>query len=66
MYNVWTQSARDCYQRHKTGIRCKGCFYEDFFTRPTKREHITRRDYVSSCNMKNVIIELVKTIGLPD
>jgi len=51
-YEHWTISAIDCFKR---GCVCQGCFYDDFFRfKPDK------------CKMKQVVIELVRTLGLPD
>ena len=47
----WTITAIECYMR---GCVCKGCIYNDFFESEVK------------CQMKNVVIELVKKIGTPD
>ena len=60
----WTISARECYLRQQTGLGCKGCFYEDFFTKPTRLSEWKLGEY-ATCQMKKSIIELVKTIGVP-
>lgn len=46
----WTQTAIECYQR---GCRCKGCFYENYFTK-------------GKCQMKYTVLELVRQLGAPN
>lgn len=46
----WTPAAIDCYKR---GCRCKGCFYENYFTK-------------SKCQMKSTVLELVRQLGVPN
>lgn len=46
----WTPAAIECYSR---GCRCKGCFYEDFFTK-------------SKCQMKYTVLQLVRQLGAPN
>lgn len=48
-FKRWTPAAIDCYLR---GCRCKGCFYEDYFTK-------------SKCQMKYTVLDLVKKLGVP-
>lgn len=60
----WTISAKECYRRQKAGLGCKGCFYEDFFTKPRNMKEWKLSEY-ATCQMKKSIIELVKTIGAP-
>lgn len=48
-FKRWTPAAIDCYTR---GCKCKGCFYEDYFTK-------------SKCQMKYTVLELVKKLGVP-
>jgi len=47
----WTDTAIMC---HKRGCKCKGCFYENFFS-----------DKNQKCQMKAAVLELVRKIGLP-
>lgn len=52
--HTWTKSAVMCYER---GGVCKGCYYENFFT---------KGDFdVQTCQMRKSIIFLVKKIGIP-
>lgn len=52
----WTQDAVNCYKR---GCKCKGCFFENFFS-----------GYVNyprqKCKMKKSVFELVRILGKPD
>ena len=49
----WTPTAIDCY---KLGCKCSKCnLYKLYF-----------KDSIFKCKMKEVVIELVRTIGLPD
>ena len=49
----WTPTAIDCY---KLGCKCSDCnLYKLYFT-----------DSIFKCKMKEVVIELVRTVGLPD
>jgi len=49
----WTQSAIDCY---KIGCRCSKCnLFKVFFS---------KRNY--KCRMKEVVIELVRQVGVPE
>lgn len=47
----WTLSAINCYKR---GGVCAGCVYENFFSNGFK------------CRMKEALIDLVHTHGVPD
>lgn len=49
-FKRWTPAAIDCYKRF---CKCKGCFYEDYFTK-------------SKCQMKYTVLELVKKLGVPE
>ena len=48
----WSASAIYCYLR---GCICRGCIYENFFTDKNFR-----------CQMKNAVMQLVQTIGIPE
>lgn len=50
MHNQWTLDAIMCYNR---GCKCKGCFFEDFFSKPL------------TCQMKFSVIGLVRLLGRP-
>lgn len=49
-FKRWTPAAKDCYYR---GCICKGCFYENYFSK-------------DKCHMKQTVIELVKKLGAPN
>lgn len=55
----WSESAVECYKR---GCNCKGCFYEDFFSKPKYSENEQKQ----KCQMKATVLELVKVLGVPD
>ena len=49
----WTPTAIDCY---KLGCKCTKCnLYKLYF-----------KDSIFKCKMKEIVIELVRTVGLPD
>lgn len=48
-FKRWTPAAIDCYLR---GCKCKGCFYEDYFTK-------------GKCQMKHTVLYLVTKLGAP-
>lgn len=50
-YKRWSKSAIECYER---GCVCAGCPYQYYFFSQQK------------CQMKNVVIELVRELGAPD
>ena len=49
-FKRWTPAAIDCYLR---GCRCKGCFYENYFSK-------------DKCQMKYTVLELVRQLGVPN
>ena len=56
----WTKITLDCYKR---GCNCKGCFYENFFSKSKYGAGI----YNQKCQAKATVLELIKNkIGLPD
>ena len=51
--NCWTIQAKECYNR---GCNCQGCNMQDFkFSSKNQK-----------CRMKCTVIELVRTIGIPE
>ena len=55
----WTETAVECYKR---GCNCRGCFYENFFSKPKYGENEPKQ----KCQMKATVLELVRTLGTPD
>lgn len=53
----WTPGAIECLER---SCNCKDCFYKDFF------EKGQTGGYRQKCQMKASVLELIRTIGMPE
>lgn len=55
----WSISAIECFKR---GCICNGCIYDEILNGSKDLRH---QDFAQKCQMKNIVIGLVRNIGRP-